>query len=241
MSTDFSFSKEKLEKFLKELGKEFRNLYGKQADAEIILIGGASVAINYNFRDMTTDADALIKANAAIKDAINRVGDKNNLPHGWMNDSFKNTPSYTDKLRSVSVHHRKYYGVLEIRTIKDKYLIAMKAMSGRQYKFDLSDIVGILSEHNSIGNPISRESINNAIIELYGHKPLPETSLQFLDDVFSHGDYERLYLKLKEIENENKEILLDFDLEYPNVLDENNKNDIIEKARRKKEPSKLEV
>ena len=73
MSFEFLLSKENLDKYLAELGKQFRKLYRKEAKAEIILIGGASVLINYDFRDSSTDADAIIHTDASMKEAINSV------------------------------------------------------------------------------------------------------------------------------------------------------------------------
>lgn len=82
------FTKENLDEYLKELGREYRRLMGKSMPAEIILIGGAAIIANYGFRDMTTDVDAIIRAASSMKDVINRVGDKFNLPNGWLNARF---------------------------------------------------------------------------------------------------------------------------------------------------------
>ena len=71
MLPDKPFTKENLDQYLKELAKEFRKRNGKSMPAEIILVGGASVIINYGFREMTYDMDALINAASSMKDAIN--------------------------------------------------------------------------------------------------------------------------------------------------------------------------
>jgi hypothetical protein len=97
MSIETPFTKENLNTYLKELAKEFRSLNGTATPAEIILIGGASILANYGFREMTYDMDAIIVASAAMKEAINRVGDKFGLPNGWINTDFKRTASYSDK------------------------------------------------------------------------------------------------------------------------------------------------
>ena len=234
MSIDFLLSKENLDTYLAELGKQFRKLYRKEAKAEIILIGGASVLINYNFRDSSTDADAIIQADASMKEAINFVRDKYNLPEGWLNEDFKNTKSYSDKLRGVSVPYRTFSNVVHIRTIAAEYLIAMKLMSGRQYKFDLSDIIGILWEHEKIGKPIDRAAIDKAFTELYGQQPIPDISKQLLDDAFNSKDYENIYAKVRETEKQTNEMLVNFRQDYPNVLNEDNITDIIEQAKRKR-------
>ena len=51
MSTDKPFTKENLDSYLKELAKEFRKKNGTRMPTEIILIGGASILINYGFSD----------------------------------------------------------------------------------------------------------------------------------------------------------------------------------------------
>lgn len=64
------FTKENIDIYLKDLAKAYRKVVGKDMHAEIILIGGASVLINYGFRDMTTDIDAMIHAASAMKDLL---------------------------------------------------------------------------------------------------------------------------------------------------------------------------
>lgn len=58
------------------------------------------------------------------------------------------------------------YDTLIVRTIKDEYLIAMKAVAARKYKNDYSDIYGIIKENSNL----SLEKILNAIKQLYGEK-----------------------------------------------------------------------
>ena len=149
--SDVPFTKENLDRYLKELAREFRKRNGKSMPAEIILIGGASIVINYGFREMTYDMDAIISASSSMKDAINHVGDKYGLPNGWMNADFMNTASYTPRIIRFSRYYRTYSNVITFRTVTGEYLLAMKLMSGRQYKFDLSDVIGILWEQEKIG------------------------------------------------------------------------------------------
>lgn len=102
-----------------------------------------------------------------MKEAINAVGDRLELPNGWLNTDFKNTSSFSPKLIQYSKHYRTYSGVLNIRTINAEYLIAMKLMSGRRYKKDLSDIVGILNEQKRIEKPLDYNKIDRAVRDLY--------------------------------------------------------------------------
>ena len=95
MSTENSavFKKENLDNYLNELAKAYKKLGGKNTPAEIVLVGGAAILENYGFRDMTTDIDAVITAASSMKEAITKVGDKFNLPYGWINTDFVKTDS----------------------------------------------------------------------------------------------------------------------------------------------------
>jgi hypothetical protein len=236
MSSDTPFTRENLDYYLKELAKEFRRLGGKKMPAEIILIGGASILVNYGFRDMTYDMDAIISASSAIKDAINHVGDRYELPNGWLNTDFVRTKSYTPKLIEFSVYYKTFYGVLTVRTVTAEYLIAMKIKSGRRYKNDLSDIVGIISEHNAKGKPLTYMQIDKAVCDLYGSWDgiVPELR-QFVVSVLEQPEDSALYAQYRESETQSKDILLEFEREYPNVANEDNINAILEKAKRKKQ------
>ena len=223
----FEFTRDNIDLYLKEVAKEYRKQAGKKMPAELVLIGGASVLINYGFRNMTTDIDALIQAASAMKDAINRVGDRYDLPHGWLNADFTNTDSYSVKLSQFSVYYKTYANIVTIRTVEAEYLIAMKLRSGRQYKSDLSDILGILAEHQRRGVPISMEQIRKAVADLYGAwESLPETSQAFIENVMEDGRFEVLYEQTASGEKEVGALLLQFEQNYPNVVTGKNVNEI---------------
>lgn len=232
---DVSFTKDNLDDYLKELSKEFRKMNGSKMPAEIILIGGAAILINYGFREMTYDMDAIIQASSSMKDAINNVGDRMGLPNGWLNTDFMKTASYTPKLIQYSKYYKTFSNVLRIRTISAEYLIVMKLMAGRQYKNDLSDVIGILIEQKKADKEIQFESIKRAADELYnGYENLPASSRDFIEAAYTSKDLSDLYEKIKKDEKENKDMLLEFQNDYPNVLNGDNIKDILIAARRKK-------
>ena len=219
----FEFTKENIDTYLKEVAKEYRKQVGKGTPAELILIGGASVLINYGFRNSTTNIDALIQAASAMKDAINHVRDRYDLPVGWLNADFTNTSSYSSNLCQFSVYYRTYSNVVTIRTIAGEYLVAMKLCSGRQYKNDLSDVLGILAEHKKRGLPLSMDQIRRAAVDLYGSwEILTEASRVFIDNVMKNGDFEELYEQTAKGEDETRTLLIQFDQDYPNIIKESN-------------------
>ena len=229
-----TFTKENLNTYLSELAKQYRKLCGKTVKAEIILVGGAAVLANYDFRDMTTDVDALIQATSSMKDAINMVGDKYNLPNGWLNADFTRTASYSMKLVQHSQYYRTFSNVLQVRTVNAEYLVAMKLMSGRQYKHDLSDVIGILVEHLEKGAPLTMTDVEKAVIEFYGAwEKLPATSQSFIRSAMEHPNLRDVYAQINRSEQEAKNILVSFEERYPGVTTQENVGEILANARTK--------
>ena len=238
MSTDnrFELTKKNLDLYLKEVAKEYRKLNRNGMHAEIIIVGGGSILINYSFRLSTTDIDAYTQASASFKEAVNRVSDKHALPNGWLNSDFRRTESYSDKLVQYSEYYKTYYNIVDIRSITREYLIAMKLKSGRKYKNDLSDIVGILDEHIQRNDPISFEQIQKAYEQLYGSwDTLPNDTTVFISSLFKNtSNIHDVYEATKQQENDAKEILIDFEENYPGITTESNVDSILESLKKKR-------
>ena len=235
MSANKVFTKENLDTYLKELAKEFRKRNGSKTSAEIILIGGASVLINYGFLEMTYDMDAIIHSSGAMREAITSVGDRFGLPYGWLNTDFMKTASYTPKLARYSKYYKTFSNILQIRTVSAEYLVAMKLMAGRQYKNDLSDVVGVLIEEEEKGTALLFEKIKKAIEDLYDcYDAVPENSRRFIEAIYDKNDLKEFYRQCREMESENKDILVEFQDDYPGVLNGDNLADILRAAREKK-------
>lgn len=238
MSTDnrFELTKKNLDLYLKEVAKEYRKLNRNGMHAEIIIVGGGSILINYSFRLSTTDIDAYTQASTSFKEAVNRVSDKHGLPNGWLNSDFRHTESYSDKLVQYSEYYKTYYNIVDIRSITREYLIAMKLKSGRKYKNDLSDIVGILDEHIQRNDPISLEQIQKAYEQLYGEwDTLTNDAKEFISSLFSNtSNIHAVYEATRQQENDAKEILIDFEENYPGITTESNVDSILESLKKKR-------
>lgn len=232
MSSDQPLTKETIDQYLRALAKQFKKLGGKSMPAEIILVGGAAILLNYGFRASTYDIDAYIHASSIMKDAINYVGDTMGLPSGWLNDDFKKTSSYTPKLLTYSEYYKEFYQVLTVRTISGAYLVATKLMAYRPYKHDLSDIIGILLEHQKNNCPLTYAQISQAVCDLYGGwEALPHEAHELLLQILESTDLEALYKVYSDEEQSAKNALLSFDANYPNTLREDNIDEILEHLR----------
>lgn len=232
MSHDIAFTNSNIDDYLKALAKEYRKLSGKKMPAEIIIVGGASTLINYGFRENTYDIDAIIQSSSAMKDAINNVSNSMDLKPSWINSDFIKTNSYSPKLIQYSRYYKTFSNIVQFRTVTGEYLIAMKLMSARQFKNDLSDIVGIIKENKPA---IELENIKRASEELYEkYENLPAYSRNFIEELYYKQDFKNAYEETRQKEINNKKLLMDFDDSYPNVLNEANVDDVLEKLNKKK-------
>ena len=225
------FTKENIDNLLFQLAKEFRRLNGRKTPAEIVIIGGAAIVTQYGFRASTTDIDAIIVASSVMKDAINIVGDRNGLPTGWINQDFKKTDSYSPRISEYSKHYKTFANILEVRILPPEYNVAMKLASLREYKYDMSDIVGIIHSEK-----LTRDAIDKAVDDLYGgYEKLShhEDAKKLLDSIFDSGNLDELYDNIRSDEAGNHLILKQLDEKNPQMLKQDNIAGVLEAARKK--------
>ena len=225
------FTKDNIDNLLFQLAKEFRKLNGRKTPAEIVIIGGAAIVTQYGFRASTTDIDAIIVALSVMKDAINIVGDRNGLPTGWINQDFKKTSSYSPRILEYSKHYKTFANILEVRILPSEYNVAMKLASLREYKYDMSDVVGIIH-----ADKMTRESIDKAVDDLYGgYEKLShqEDAVKLLDSIFATENLDELFDRTRSNEARNHVILKQLDKENPQLLKQGNIADVLEAARKK--------
>lgn len=228
------FNRDNLDRYLSELSKAYKKLGGKKMPAEVILIGGAAIIENYGFREMTADIDAVIQAASVMDDAIRQVGDRFNLPYGWLNADFMKTASYSRRLSDYSVFYKSFNQVLNVRTINAEYLVAMKLRSGRKYKNDLSDIIGILDEHEKRGDRITYERIDTAVKNLYGSwDEFSADSVSFIKDALTGGNYEAIYQSVRNSELETRNTLVEFQEQFPDALKEEDIDGVLDSLKSK--------
>ena len=201
----YNLTKEQLDNIFKELANALKKkLKGKKFSYELIIVGGASILLNYSFRISTIDIDCLDMNDALMNEIVNDVANKYHLPNGWINTDFIKTNSYTPKLIQYSTFYKSYANdTLIVRTIKDEYLIAMKMVAARKYKHDYSDIYGILKENKAL----KYEDILSAINDLYGSvKIVSADMLEFVRKLFEDNFIN--YVDIERAEAAEKETIL---------------------------------
>ena len=67
---------------------------------------------------------------------------------------------------------------------------------------------------------------------------IPENSRVFMESVFGKKDLRGFYQQCRELELENRDVLIEFQDDYPGVLKEDNLADILKAAKNKKEKAK---
>ena len=226
-----NITKDNIYDILKNLAKEIRKELGKDAKVEIVLVGGGSILLNYNFRQATRDLDVIIQSEGSIKEAIKRAGEDMGLEDGWINTDFIYTKSYSDILRNVSTPVFEYNNKsFVVRSVTASDLIAMKLTSGREYKNDISDIVGIIKEEKEKGNDICWKDIHDSIIKIY--KDDKDISIEHIGYVqfcltLTPEQLEIEYNERKDLENKIKDELLNIENIKMEALTEDNIEDII--------------
>lgn len=211
MSLEGTLDRKTLDQLLNELAKDLKRSTPKGQNLyEIVIVGGASIVINHDFRPSTRDVDAWFLSSEILISSIRQIGKRYGLSERWLNADFVQSKSFSKQLREVSVYYKTFQRILEVRVVRGADLIAMKLVAGRKYKNDLSDIVGILMEYDRQGEWITLEMINESIIKLYGSTESVEPDLlEWIVLMLTHKDYLRIYDQVLEEEDEAKTILIE--------------------------------
>jgi len=108
MSHSNNFNKDNIYLYLNDFAEEYKKLTNDNKPLKIVLVGGASVLLNYNFRKSTNDIDYSNAQSAIIDKAVEKTALKYRLFKNWLNNDFRKTSAYSDKIEDISVFHKKY-------------------------------------------------------------------------------------------------------------------------------------
>ena len=97
-----------------------------------------------------------------------------------------------------------------------------------------------MSEHEKQEQPISFDMIEKAVVNLYGGwNGFTEEAKNFIIDTIDRGEYERAFRATREEEQKNKTALIKFEKEYPDVLNGDNLQNIIDSLKAKRNDNGL--
>ena len=232
-------TKENAYPILKAFAKEYKKQNGTSVPVELVIVGGGSILLNYGFREATQDFDIMVQSLGLIKNVSYRIADLYNLPDNWLNTDFMRTASYSDKLREVSKYFCSFNnGSLEFRTVNGEYLIAMKMVSAREYRNDISDVVGILIYMKNESEDFSMDRIDHAIDFLYGKREnvIKEEVYDKVKEYakWSVRELEKEYDVLTQMESQTKQELIDVNAKYQGVVKEESIDSVIAGLKRRK-------
>lgn len=105
---------------------------------ELIIVGGAAMALVYNVRPSTYDIDAIFEPKVFIQKAISDIAEELDIQDDWLNDGAKGffTPS-------MKVKPFKKYSNLTVNCLDPMSLLAMKLSSARTEGKDFKDSVAL--------------------------------------------------------------------------------------------------
>ena len=108
---------------------------------EVFLAGGAVMCLVFHAREATKDVDALLVPPGLIRAAAERVGQREGLPPGWLNDAVKGFFSESGRFEIYAEMSH-----LRIFAPHPEYLLAMKCLAmrlGEEFQ-DRSDVSFLL-------------------------------------------------------------------------------------------------
>lgn len=73
------------------------------------------------------------------------------------------------------------------------------------------------------------------MIELYGSwDNISEDSVKFIKDAMAQGNFEQIYQSIKQEEQHSKNILVNFENDYPNIVTQANVDEILTQLKKRK-------
>lgn len=155
----------------------YREHNGVLPQINILIVGGAALALKHNFRG-TVDIDAEISFGGAVSKSIQMVSQSYNIPSDWLNWDFQKSHSYSRYIWQDAIQVTVLRDYLHVYVVSDLSQLCMKLASGR--KKDLDDIA--LLTDRCFTNGLYEPQVRTHFDKLYGGtvnmKPLAVKSMQ---------------------------------------------------------------
>ena len=139
-----------------------KNQYG-----EVIICGGAALALAYSARDATYDIDAIYYPKKIIDDIIHSIAIEHKITTQWLNDDVS---MFLAELEGFTSSPYLTLSNVIVNIVDAETLLSMKLLSAREESHDLSDAV-ILMKHLKIN---SMDKLDK-LIDVYKGRYHPHT------------------------------------------------------------------
>jgi hypothetical protein len=162
---------DEIKSYLKELNDE---LCAMSIKGEVCLYGGAVMCLVYDARPATKDVDAVFKPTTEIRQAVERVAERNNLPPDWLNDAVKGFLVTHPQIIFLDLPCLKVY------VPEPDYLLAMKAIAARVESYDPED-VKLLIHLLGLKTP---DEVFAVIEKYYPRRQIKPATTYFIEELF---------------------------------------------------------
>lgn len=153
------------------------HLAASDAHGELLIAGGAVMAIVYDVDRVTRDVDGvIIEGHGPVTDAARRVADELHLPRGWLNEGvsvYLSTQSDPDTT-AIFDHPN-----LAVMAVSPEHLLALKARAARAQ--DLPDLQTLCATLDLT----SAADVERIVDRFFPDDPLTPRSRAVIDDLFS--------------------------------------------------------
>lgn len=148
------------------------------------LYGGASIILEWGFRESTRDIDATLKPKEQILRLARNLAQEESLPEDWINDSVK---GFIDKQPSEDEFLTVFdFSNLLVVRPPAEYLLAMKAQSARigKEEHDHEDLKFLMRETGIT----DQEKVFELIEEYYPNRPMEAKVKYFVESIAEEID-----------------------------------------------------
>ena len=167
-------TKDQIYRYLSEMNDR---LAAQNVSGEVVLCGGAVMALVYDARPSTKDVDALFAPTAVIRDIAKSMAEEHGLEEDWFNDAAK---GFIDTSR-MAFQDVVVFSHLRVRRPGDEEMLALKLASAREDSMDAKDALFLME----LVEPESLERVYE-IIEKYIPAPrLTPMASFFAQEIFA--------------------------------------------------------
>lgn len=151
-----------------------QRLSARGLKAQLFVVGGAAMALEYDGGRLTGDVDAIFEPTGEVRRIVEEMGEQHGLEPDWLNDAAKGyMPGQDERPRTVFES-----ASLIVQVPSPEYLLAMKLHSSRDER-DLADAAKLFN----IAGYSTAQQARDLMVRTYGTSQLLPRHKYVVDDV----------------------------------------------------------